>query len=103
MVVFQDSCAPKRRKEKVMIAAPSRKPNTVTPRPIWGMSMSTATSPRLPNSTTCIDKSCSVRLPPPAPRPERRSRRPPTIEPMMSGMARAMLMMPPAATAPAPM
>ena len=33
----------------------------------------------------------------------RRSRRPETIEPMISGSARHMLMMPPAATAPAPM
>ena len=67
-----------------------------------------ARAPRLPKRTTVIGMSRSVRgtdTAPPAAAAgvARRSRRPATIEPKISGSARHMLMMPPAATAPAPM
>ena len=62
------------------------------------------TSPKQPKATTWMERSRSVRCDgPPAPTPPRRSRTPATIDARMSGRARHMLMIPPAATAPAPM
>ncbi len=74
----------------------------------WAARMAT-TIARLPNSTTFIDMSRSVRGTA-VPVPARvlaplaaRSRSPERTELTIIGMARNMLMMPPVATAPAPM
>ena len=102
--VSRDETVTNRNPNSRIITAPSM-PHGVTPSPNDGTNISAAASPRLPNSTTSIDRSRSVRAvsSAPAARLARRSRNPDTIEARISGSARNMLMMPPAATAPAPM
>src|SRR6185503_17273241 len=74
-----------------------------------GASQMASTMPRLPNRTNFTDRSRSVRgtaataAAPALSRLELRSRNPDLTDAMMSGMARNMAMMPPVATAPAPM
>ncbi len=93
-----------KRKPKTRIITAPINPPTLKPSPSAGTAINTATRPSEPNSTTNIGKSRSVRravTTPPVGAANHAGRRGWTRK--SGGAARHMLMIPPAATAPAPM
>lgn len=103
--VSREETVTKRKPNSTMNKAPTR-PSTVKPSPSCGAAAIASTSPMLPKITSVNGRSRSVRG---RPRPFSllapvdKSPSAPRSERKMSGMACTMLMMPPVATAPAPM
>ncbi len=102
--VRRDETVTKRKPKAMIITAPRMATTGLICRPNCGKSMIAAISAMMPMSTNFIERSWSVRgAEAEAACPPRKSRMPPLSPCQMVGKLRKRLMMPPAATAPAPM